>query len=62
LESTGYQLQKTGRFAYSRDYIHNIAADGGWSLVTEKKTRLRKERERWIDGDLWILRMNVRIK
>lgn len=62
LELAGYQLQKTGRFAYSRDYIHNIAAGGGWSVVTEKKTRLRKERERWIAGDLWILRLNAKIK
>jgi predicted TPR repeat methyltransferase len=59
LDSTGYQLQKTGRFAYSRDYIHNTAAATGWTVLTEEKTRLRKERERWIAGDLWILQMKA---
>ncbi len=55
LDSTGYQLQKTGRFAYSRDYIHSIAVATGWMVLTEQKTKLRKERERWITGDLWVL-------
>jgi len=57
LDSTGYQLQKTGRFAYSGTYIHNIADITGWKVLTEKRRRLRKERERWIDGDLWVLRI-----
>lgn len=58
--STGYQLQQTGRFAYSRDYIHNIAAATGWTVVTGKETKLRKEKERWIAGDLWILHLQAR--
>jgi predicted TPR repeat methyltransferase len=62
LASTGFQLQKTGRFAYSRNYIHNIAAGGGWSVLAAKKTRLRKERERWIACDLWVLRMHPKIE
>lgn len=61
LASTGYRLQKTGRFAYSRNYIRNIAAVGGWSVLAEKKIRLRRERQGWLKGDLWILRMNVQI-
>jgi predicted TPR repeat methyltransferase len=60
LDSTGYQLRKTGRFAYSRDYIHNIAATTAWTVLTEESTRLRKERELWIAGDLWILQMKGR--
>jgi predicted TPR repeat methyltransferase len=57
LDSPGFQLRSTGRFAYSRDYILKIAAAAGWTVLTEEKTKLRKERERWIDGDLWILQM-----
>jgi len=60
LDSTGYQLQKTGRFAYSRDYIHNIAAATGWMVLTAESTRLRKERDLWIAGNLWILQMKGR--
>lgn len=57
LDSTGYKLRTTGRFAYSHEYIHNIAAATGWTVLTEQGTRLRKEREQWIEGDLWILQM-----
>ena len=57
LDSTGYQLQMTGRFAHSRDYIENIAVATGWRVLTKKKTRLRKEKERWVAGDLWILQI-----
>ncbi|MGB3212937.1 MAG: tetratricopeptide repeat protein [Desulforhopalus sp.] len=60
-DSKGYQLQKTGRFAYSRDYIHNTAEAAGWLILTEKKTRLRKERERWVAGDLWILQVKAQV-
>jgi len=60
LASAGYQLQQTGRFAYSRDYIHKVAAATGWTVVTGKETKLRKERERWIAGDLWILQLQAR--
>jgi predicted TPR repeat methyltransferase len=59
LAATGYQLQQTGRFAYSRDYIHKIAAAAGWTVLTEKETKLRKERERWIAGHLWILQLQA---
>ena len=57
LDGEGYRLLPTGRFAYSRDYIRVIAAATGWSVLTVQPTRLRKEREDWIAGDLWILRL-----
>ncbi len=59
LDSTGYQLQKTGRFAYSLDYIQSIAVATGWMVLKEKKTKLRKERERWVAGDLWVLQIKA---
>jgi predicted TPR repeat methyltransferase len=55
LEGTGYCLRQTGRFAYSSDYIRSIAADTGWTVLAEEPTRLRKEREEWLEGRLWIL-------
>ena len=59
LNSPGYQLRNTGRFAYSRDYIRNIAAAAGWAVLIEEKTKLRKEREQWIAGDLWVLQIKA---
>ncbi len=57
LEAEGYQLLPTGRFAYSTNYIHAIAAGTGWTVLTRQPTRLRRERDAWINGDLWILRL-----
>ena len=57
LASTGYRLRQTGRFAYSSGYIRSIAAATGWRVLTEEPTQLRKEREQWLDGELWILGM-----
>lgn len=49
------QLQKTGRFAHSPGYIENLAAATGWSVQKRSSTQLRKEKDRWIEGDLWVL-------
>jgi len=53
----GYRLTKTGRFAYCRDHIRGIAAAAGWMVLAQEETRLRRERDNWIEGDLWILRL-----
>ena len=55
LESDGYRLLQTGRFAYSRSYILKTAAMTGWTVLASETTRIRKEREQWITGDLWVL-------
>jgi len=55
LDQAGYNLRQTGRFAYSSEYIRTIAAATGWAVLAEEPTRLRKEREEWLDGRLWIL-------
>lgn len=60
LSLSGFQLQKTGRFAHSREYIQNIAIASGWMVLKMKKTRLRKENKLWVAGDLWILQREER--
>ncbi len=62
LGSTGYRLRETGRFAYSSDYIRNIAAVTGWTVLVQEQTRLRKEREQWLDGELWILQLTREVQ
>ncbi|SHO43196.1 tetratricopeptide repeat protein [Desulfopila aestuarii] len=61
LEGTGYCLRQTGRFAYSSDYIRTTAANTGWTVLAEESTRLRKEREEWLEGRLWILGADSRV-
>jgi len=50
-----FQLQKTGRFAHSPDYIKQLVKTTGWSILDMKTTALRKEKDNWIQGDLWFL-------
>jgi predicted TPR repeat methyltransferase len=57
LERGDYQLQKTGRFAYSRSYINATAAATGWITLSTEATRVRKEREQWLAGDLWVMQL-----
>lgn len=51
----GFRLLPTGRFAYSPGYIHELALGTGWIILAQEPSRLRREREAWIIGDLWIL-------
>lgn len=57
LDCGTYQLLPTGRFAYTLDYIQDIAKQTGWRMLAQEPTRLRKERDVWVAGDLWILRL-----
>jgi predicted TPR repeat methyltransferase len=59
LDTGGYQLRQTGRFAYSHEYIQNLAASSGWNVLTRQRTKLRQERDCWIQGDLWILQLKA---
>lgn len=56
METGSYQLRTTGRYAYSRTYVQEVAAATGWVLVAMEESDLRKERGSWIAGDLWVLR------
>lgn len=59
LDRGSYQLLPTGRFAYTQAYISDIAKQTGWKILAQEPTRLRKERDRWLAGDLWIFRLSV---
>jgi predicted TPR repeat methyltransferase len=61
LDAGGYQLMQTGRFAYSHAYIRRIAAATGWIVLALEPTQLRKERETWIAGDLWVFQLDPAI-
>ena len=51
-----YKLQKTGRFAHSKDYITLIAKNFSFQLDYFEKCNLRKENNKWIVGGLYILK------
>ena len=49
----GYSLLKTGRYSHSESYIFNSASDG-FKLIESHEVNLRKEKEGWIDGKIFI--------
>lgn len=51
-----YSLQPSGRFAHKTEYVQELAAEFGWDVALQQPTDLRRERDGWIAGNLWILR------
>ncbi|PIE72056.1 MAG: hypothetical protein CSA20_09740 [Deltaproteobacteria bacterium] len=51
-----FTLGATGRFAHHPNYINQLAKATGWAVLAKTATELRKEKGKWIKGDLWILR------
>jgi len=50
----GYSLLKSARYAHSDGYILNTASDG-FKLIESQEVKLRKEKEGWIDGKIFIM-------
>jgi len=50
----GYSLLKTGRYSHSESYVLKTASDG-FKLIDSQEVNLRKEKEGWIDGKIFIL-------
>jgi len=57
----GYRLQQTGRFAYAPSYIEKVAQATGWKVAESQRTQLRKEKDNWLQGDIWFLRRSESI-
>ena len=53
-EVDDYSLLKSARYAHSDNYILNIAFDG-FKIIDSQEVSLRKEKEGWIDGKIFIL-------
>jgi predicted TPR repeat methyltransferase len=50
----GYSLLKSARYSHSDEYILKTASDG-FKLIESQEVSLRKERDGWIDGKIFIL-------
>ena len=53
-EEDGYSLLKSARYSHSDNFILNIASDG-FKVIDSQEVKLRKEKEGWIDGKIFIL-------
>jgi predicted TPR repeat methyltransferase len=56
IEHDHFVLQRTGRFAHSKDYILSVAAKSGFRLEHWKTAKLRKEKGHWIIDGIYALR------
>jgi predicted TPR repeat methyltransferase len=54
-QGTSYRLQQTGRFAHAPSYVETVAHQTGWQVAARHRTALRKEKGKWVEGDLWFL-------
>jgi len=55
IEEGDYILRPTGRYAHSRAYIRSLAERHGFSIETCRSVDVRKEKDKGIRGDLFIL-------
>ncbi len=55
ISGEGYKLLPTGRFAFSIAYIENLADKTGWKICERHNRSLRKERGKWLQGNLWFM-------
>lgn len=55
----GFVLRPTGRHAHATDYVAEVAAACGLRVVLQEETRLRREKEAWLIGDLFVLAAGV---
>jgi len=54
-EGTDFILQKTGRYAHAIPYIQRLADESGFQVALTKPVNIRKEKNGWIEGDLFVL-------
>jgi predicted TPR repeat methyltransferase len=48
-------LHPTGRYAHGRTYIEDQARKHGFSILACRSERIRKEKNEWVKGDLFLL-------
>ncbi|MHC4474114.1 MAG: class I SAM-dependent DNA methyltransferase [Planctomycetota bacterium] len=51
-----YVLRKMGRYAHSKSYIESLARKHNLAVEVRSSKLIRKEKEKWIMGDLFVLR------
>lgn len=52
-DSSGYTLEKTGRYSHSKSYIKSLCHEFGYSLSAFSKTALRKENGKFLIGAIY---------
>jgi predicted TPR repeat methyltransferase len=53
--STNYALQPSGRFGHTIAYIERLAVRHNLTIARREQQAIRKDKEQWITGDLYLL-------
>ena len=54
-EGEGFYLEKSGRYSHSKNYIEGLCIKYGYNLSHFEKTKLRKEKNEFLTGGLYLL-------
>lgn len=54
-DSKTFELKQTGRFGHSTEYIEKLCSNTGWNILDCHLSKLRKDKDEWIRGHLYIL-------
>ena len=54
-ELDGFHIQKTGRYAHSKNYIERLCKEYNYSISHFSKTNLRKDKGVFLTGGIYIL-------
>ena len=54
-DKVGFVLEKTGRYSHSKKYIESLCKKFDYKLSHFEKNHLRKEKNNWVIGGLYIL-------
>jgi predicted TPR repeat methyltransferase len=52
-----FVLRPSGRYAHSQQYLRAVAAEYGFSVMAMRTENLRKQKGKWIPGDLVVLQL-----
>lgn len=55
-EKEGFFLETSGRFSHSKSYVESLCVEFGYTISSFSKTKLRKEKETFLEGGLYILK------
>ncbi|MDF1615003.1 tetratricopeptide repeat protein [Desulfurivibrio dismutans] len=50
-----FVLQENGRYAHSPPYLHRLFQQYGFTVLNERRSDLRREKEQWVPGRLYLL-------
>ncbi len=53
-----YRLRSSGRYAQSTGYINRLAAENDFTVVACRDHGIRREKQQWIAGNLFVLQKN----